>query len=211
MRRSDRKITDPDKMLAIAEACDCCRLGLTEETGAYIVPMNFGYEMQDQTLVFYFHSAPAGKKRELLQTQRSISFEMDTGYGFLERDAVCACSFFDQSIMGHGAVRMLETSTEKRRALGMILAHYAPEHARKFSEDAVRAVCVFQLTVTDWSCKEHEKLLPSRRMTGAVPNSPNRPNAPNAPNGPNGPNAPNGPNRPNRPNAGCLSGAEMVQ
>ena len=143
-------------MLSIVKACDCCRLGFVEEAGAYIVPVNFGYEVQNETLVLYFHSAQEGKKQELMRTQKTISFEMDTGHGLIERDAACACSFLYQSVMGHGVLQALDSNEEKCRALGMILAHYAPGHERVFPENAVRNVSVFRLDVTDWSCKAHE-------------------------------------------------------
>ena len=46
MRRADREIREFDRMLAVADACDCCRLGLLDDAGAYIVPLNFGYEAE---------------------------------------------------------------------------------------------------------------------------------------------------------------------
>ena len=156
MRRRDREITDPEKMLAIVEACDCCRLGFVEDAGAYIVPMNFGYEVQNGTLVLYFHSAWEGKKQELLQTQKTVSFEMDTGHRLVEGSAACTYSYLYQSVMGHGVLQTLDPVEETRHALGMILAHYAPEREHTFPEAAVRNVSVFRLEVTDWSCKAHE-------------------------------------------------------
>ena len=36
MRRSDREITDYDKMLEIAKKCDCLRLGLLDDNEVYI-------------------------------------------------------------------------------------------------------------------------------------------------------------------------------
>ena len=156
MRRHDREITDPEKMLAIVKACDCCRLGFVEDAGAYIVPMNFGYEVQNGTLLLYFHSAREGKKQELIRTQRVVSFEMDTGHGLIEGNTACAYSFLYKSVMGHGVLKALDPVEEKRRALGMILAHYAPGHEHMFPDDALRNVSVFRLEVTDWSCKAHE-------------------------------------------------------
>lgn len=156
MRRKDREITDPGKMLAIVNACDCCRLGFVEDAGAYIVPMNFGCEAQNGTLVLYFHSAREGKKQRLMQTQKTVSFEMDTGHAFLQQDTACACGFLYQSVMGHGVLRPVGAEEEKRRALESILAHYAPGRAWTFPAAAVQNVSVFRLDVTDWSCKAHE-------------------------------------------------------
>ena len=44
MRRKEREVTDYNKMIEILKSCDCCRIGLVDDKGAYIVPMNFGYE-----------------------------------------------------------------------------------------------------------------------------------------------------------------------
>ena len=156
MRRRDREITDPEKMLAIVKACDCCRLGFVDDAGAYIVPMNFGFEVQNGTITLYFHSAREGKKQELMRAQKAISFEMDTGHAPVVRDTGCTCSFLYQSVMGHGVVRMLETYEERCHALGMILEHYVPGRTWTFPENAMQKVSVFRLDVTDWSCKAHE-------------------------------------------------------
>ena len=66
MRRKDREITDFHKMIEILNACDCCRIGLVDENEAYIVPMNFGYEVVDNSLTLYFHCAKEGKKLDAL-------------------------------------------------------------------------------------------------------------------------------------------------
>ena len=61
MRRKDREITEFEQMRVILDACDCARLGLVDEQGAYIVPMNFGWEEQNGKLALYFHGAADGK------------------------------------------------------------------------------------------------------------------------------------------------------
>ena len=43
MRRQDREVLQPEQIDAIIESCDCLRLGLNAEDGAYIVPLNFAY------------------------------------------------------------------------------------------------------------------------------------------------------------------------
>ena len=45
MRRHDREVTERAKIDEIIKSCDCLRLGLNAEDGAYIVPLSFGYEM----------------------------------------------------------------------------------------------------------------------------------------------------------------------
>lgn len=164
MRRGDRQITDFRAMLAVTDACDCCRLGLTDGDTAYIVPMNFGWEARDGALTLYFHCAREGKKLRLLQARARASFEMDTGHEFVRRDAACRCTMHYQCVMGQGSVRIVERPDEKMHALERIMAHYAPQRAWTFPEEAVRAVTVLRLDVAEWSCKVHapDALLPER-------------------------------------------------
>lgn len=44
MRRRERQVTDEDVIDGIIEECTCCRLGMIDEEGVYIVPMSFGYD-----------------------------------------------------------------------------------------------------------------------------------------------------------------------
>lgn len=57
MRRKDREITDFDEMVKIIKECDACRIALNdEETGfPYIVPLNFGLDVEDERVYLYFH------------------------------------------------------------------------------------------------------------------------------------------------------------
>ena len=62
MRRKDREISDYSEIIRIIESCSVCRLGLMDENEAYIVPMNFGYIVENKDLTLYFHSAKEGRK-----------------------------------------------------------------------------------------------------------------------------------------------------
>ena len=55
MRRKDRQVSDAAMQREIILACSCCRLGFCDEGGAYIVPLNFGYEERGGKRTFYFH------------------------------------------------------------------------------------------------------------------------------------------------------------
>ena len=41
MRRTDREITDAEKITQIIQTCHCCRLGFCDNGAVYIVPLNF--------------------------------------------------------------------------------------------------------------------------------------------------------------------------
>lgn len=155
MRRKDREITDYGKMLEIVKACDCCRIGLLDENGAYIVPLNFGYDAKEEDLILYFHGAGEGKKIDLIRTQDTVSFEMDTKHMLVEKDSSCGYSFLFQSIMGRGRIEILQDKAEKIHGLELVMAHYSDKTDWEFPEQMVRRTAVLKLTVTEWSCKEH--------------------------------------------------------
>lgn len=155
MRRKDREVTDYNKMIEILAACDCCRLGLIDENGAYIVPLNFGYEEVDGKVLLYFHSSAVGKKIDLIRTQETASFEMDRKHQLVEGAIACAYSYLYQSIMGKGTIQILDNYEEKAHALKVLMSHYSAEREWKFTKEQVDSIAVIKMEVTNWSCKEH--------------------------------------------------------
>ena len=80
MRRNDREITDFEEILAVMQRCDVCRLALHDEPYPYILPLNFGMEVEGGQIALYFHGANAGKKYELIARDPHVSFEMGCGH-----------------------------------------------------------------------------------------------------------------------------------
>ena len=61
MRLAKREVRETEELRWILEDCDVVRIGLTDEEGMFIVPVNFGYELSEQDgewkLTLYIHSA----------------------------------------------------------------------------------------------------------------------------------------------------------
>lgn len=79
MRRKDRQVSDAAMQREIILACSCCRLGFCDEGGAYIVPLNFGYEERAGKRTFYFHGAP-GRPEDGADKGRGTG-RLRAGYG----------------------------------------------------------------------------------------------------------------------------------
>ncbi len=60
MRRKDREITDIDKIETIIASARYMHLGMFDGEFPYIVPLHYGYQMENGKLTFYVHCA---KKR----------------------------------------------------------------------------------------------------------------------------------------------------
>ena len=156
MRRQDREITDPERIRRIISSCHCCRLGFCDQGRAYIVPLSFGYALENGTYTFYFHGAREGRKIDLIRETGWAGFELDTGYQLHEADAACNHSAAFQSIVGGGSVSFVEEPEEKRKALSRIMAHNTGQGDWAFPDAALNATCVYKLEVEELSCKEHE-------------------------------------------------------
>lgn len=155
MRRADRAVTDYNKMLAIVQDCDCCRLGLVDDGEAYIVPLNFGYRDEAGQLILYFHCAAEGRKVELFPRQKKVAFEMDVRHALDAADTACNFSFRYQCVMGTGELNLLTDPAEKLDGLRRILLHYSGREDWPITPQQTGHVLVLKLTVTEWSCKEH--------------------------------------------------------
>lgn len=153
MRRHDREITDYHAMLAVVAQCDCCRIGFSEPDGAYIVPLNFGFEDQDGTLTLYFHGAKEGKKLTLLAAQNAVGFEMDCKHALIEGTDACTYSFAYESVIGKGTLSLLDSPAGKQRALRLLLSHYTDRPLGEIPEAALNSCAVMKLVVKEWSCK----------------------------------------------------------
>ena len=61
MIRTDSEVTERADQLAIMEDCDVCRVALNGDDGyPYIIPLNFGVDVEDDQVYLYFHSARRG-------------------------------------------------------------------------------------------------------------------------------------------------------
>lgn len=110
MRRQEREVVDKERIDAIIRKNKVLRLGLNDQGETYIVPLNFGFESKDSKRYFYFHSAPAGRKVDLLRQNPKVSFEMDCNFEVMPGATACAYSAQYQSVMGQGVVQELTDS-----------------------------------------------------------------------------------------------------
>ncbi len=166
MRLAKREVKDPKRIREIVESCDIVRIGAVDIGGMFIVPVNFGYEWEDDglggpdgggawpKLTLYVHSADAGRKAEAFARECDVAIEMDCDGGTIEGDYSCAYSRAYRSIMGGGRIHPVDDSAEKLRALTLIMEHAAPGAPCEFSEDAVDRVAIFRIDVYGFTGKE---------------------------------------------------------
>ena len=146
---------DPTRIEEIVAESAVLRLGLNDDGEVYVVPVNFGAEIIDGRRVFYFHSARAGRKLDVIRRNPRVGFELDAGFELIEGPTPCAFSARYRSVVGVAVATELADVAEKRRGLTAILNKTAGVRDWKFDDDALDAVAVVRLDVERLSCKEN--------------------------------------------------------
>ncbi|MBI9108206.1 MAG: pyridoxamine 5'-phosphate oxidase family protein [Spirochaetales bacterium] len=152
MRRNKQEITDKSEIERIITVAEVARLAINREGGApYIVPMNFGYEGG----TFYFHSAGAGLKLDLLKADPRVCIEVENLSTFKKdgKDSPCDWGMDYKSIIATGRAEFITDFDEKAKALKAVIAKFADEQAFPMSEKAVNAVTVFKVEAPRLSAK----------------------------------------------------------
>lgn len=155
MRRKDREVTDINELLNIIQECRICHLGMQDEKGIYIVPLNYGFEYVNNQLVLYFHSAKVGRKIDALKLNPNVCIEMDCDHRLIEGDKACDYSFGFKSIIGNGKVNFLENYDEKLKGLQLLMRHETLKEF-EFDERMVNMVTVMKVVVEEFSGKYHK-------------------------------------------------------
>ena len=153
MRRSDREITDPERIEAFVRNGRIIRIAFWDRGEIYIVPVNYGYEKTDGQYRFYFHGAKAGRKYELSGSSPSVGFEIDGGYRLLEAETACGYSAEFWSVTGTGTIRLLEDPEEKIRGLDLLMGQASGKMRWDYPTEALDRVAVYRLDAEKLSCK----------------------------------------------------------
>lgn len=155
MRRRDREITEREEMLAVIERCDVCRLALNDEEYPYILPLNFGMQLENGEAILYFHGALEGRKYDLIAKDNRASFEMDCGHELLTNEKNGNCTMTYESIIGRGRIEIVPEE-KKYEALGILMKHYHIEEF-PFNKAIIPQTVVFKLVVEQMTGKRRRK------------------------------------------------------
>lgn len=155
MRRNDREITDFEEIVTVIEHCDVCRLALNNGTYPYILPLNFGMQVEDGTIVLYFHGATEGTKYDLIAKDNHVSFEMDCSHKLVMDENKGSCTMYYESVIGTGIMEMVPEE-EKYNALCILMRHYHQE-SFAFNQTVIPRTNVFKLTVNQITGKTRGK------------------------------------------------------
>lgn len=160
MIRADREVTDFRQIISIVDECDVCRLALNGLDGLpYILPLNFGYSTDNETLTLYFHSALKGLKHELITRDPRAAFEMDCAHRLTSDPVRGYCTMSYRSVMGRGRIIYITDPEEKLAALRLLTDRYHREYAPghfPFNPAALPRTAVYKLVIERITAKRKD-------------------------------------------------------
>lgn len=128
----------------VINRCDVCNIAMVDEEGTpYVLPFNFAYKDQ----VLYLHSAPEGKKMDILKKNNRICVSFSTDHELYHQNENVACSYSMRykSVLLHGKVEFIDELEKKREILNLIMKKYSSRDDFKYSLPALKNVRVMKV------------------------------------------------------------------
>ena len=152
MTKRERQITDPQQIRHILDTANVLHLGLCVNNEPYVVPMNYGYTMEDGRLTLYLHSALQGKKLDMIRSNPNVFFEMDCDRMPFEGDKPCQYGLVYSSVMGRGTAHIVEDVEEKKGAMAILMKTQTRKDF-EFNDRLVSIVAVIRIDVAEYTAK----------------------------------------------------------
>ena len=152
MTRREFEVTDPEVIRDILDSSSYLHLGLVDDGMPYVVPMNYGYCLEDGKLVLYLHSATKGYKLDVIQKNPVCCFEMNCHVAPFEGKIACQYGITYYSLMGRGKAVIVEDVEEKIRAMSILMKTQTGGDF-EFNERLVSIVTVIRIDVSEYTAK----------------------------------------------------------
>lgn len=151
MRRSDKEITDRKAIEDIILRSKVCKLAMCVENRPYIVPLCFGFK--NNTL--YFHSAPKGKKIEILKNNPNVCFEFEIFTQIIKSAKACKWGMRYRSVIGFGKAGFITDDDLKRQAFDIIMNQYA-DGSFIYEDALLKSVVLINVEIQSMTGKQSE-------------------------------------------------------
>lgn len=156
MRRKDREITDIRDILSIIDKCHVMRVAFVDGAIPYIVPLNFGYHLNDKSeLTFYFHCAKEGRKLEIIKTNSQVCFEADCSFELIKNQNACNWTATYESVIGNGTLEVVTGEDEKQFGMASIMGKYGFDGLPEFTPAVFARTLILRLVVSQVSGKSN--------------------------------------------------------
>lgn len=152
MTRRERQVTDIAEIIKILDKAKVLHLGLVDGDEPYVVPMNYGYTMDEDKLTLWLHGATQGRKLDVMRANPKIFFSMECDLVPFEGDVACKYGVGYSSLMGKGTAEIVEDVEVKKDALTYLMKTQTGKDF-EFNEKLVSVVSIIKIDVTEYTAK----------------------------------------------------------
>ena len=153
MRRKDREVTDTAAIRAILDKAQVVHLAMIDGDRPYVVPLHYGYTLENGVLTLYLHSAKEGRKLDVLQKNGRVAFVLETDVSSISGGEIpCKYGAAYASVMGEGKAVFLTDPAKKAAGLQILMKI---QTGREFTitEAMTESVAVLRVDVETYSAK----------------------------------------------------------
>ena len=152
MRRRDREVTDMNEIMHILEESKVVHVGLVDDGKPYIIPMNYGYVMEDGKLTIYVHGSLEGRKIDVVRKNSTCCVQMECDGQLFPGRLPCQYGYSYYSLMGFGNAYIVDDVEEKMRALTVLMKSQTGDDF-EFNEKLVSIVSVIKIECDEYTAK----------------------------------------------------------
>lgn len=151
--KREREVTDMEEIISILDKAKVLHLGLVDGDEPYVVPMNYGYTMENGKMTVYLHGALQGRKLDVMRVNPKVFFELDCDIVPFEGKTACNYGITYASVMGRGKAVIVEDTQEKIKGLQVLMK---TQTGRDFNitEKMACIVSVIRIDVSDFTAKK---------------------------------------------------------
>jgi nitroimidazol reductase NimA-like FMN-containing flavoprotein (pyridoxamine 5'-phosphate oxidase superfamily) len=150
MRKVNQEIKDKNVLEEILSAAIICRVAMMDGDLPYIVPFNYGYSEG----CIFIHSAPEGKKIDLLRHNNQVCFEVEDRAEIVKGEKACNWTTRYRSVVGYGTMEILSDDQSKQQGLEVIMAQHGAPELIEFNPKNLGRMVILKLSITSLTGKQ---------------------------------------------------------
>ena len=152
MTRREKLITDENEIKSILDTAKIIHVAMSDNNIPYLVPMNYGYVMNEGRISFYLHGAPKGKKLDILRENPRVFISLECDTELFEGDIACRYGMSYRSLLGGGVAHFVDDPEEKKNALSALMKAQTGSDF-EFSDRMAAVVCVIRIDLDEYTAK----------------------------------------------------------
>lgn len=180
MRRPLKEVKDDYKTNDFLSSAKVGYLGLTDEEGTYVVPLNFVW--LDKKI--YFHGSDVGRKTEAIKMANRVCFTISEDRGTVASPVPADTGTAYMSVMIFGKIHIIDDLEKQTAALQAMLDKFVPgyfehelaqKHVETYISSAGSKTAVYclepdQITAKEDTAEEDQLFYPGRKQTDDLKN-----------------------------------------